>query len=415
MAINSTKLQRFPLPSESPTELARRLDELGQALTATLPSALVESEPPSAELLSTGKERWASIRRQMIALQEELDWRCYSLYSLIEEDLTYPDLDALPEIELGQRAFEIVLARKLTAGEIETRWFERHGSTPITEIPDHLPADYRELVQRRLDSIEELKPIRLIERPEYKRRWQTQGWDEMAEAAIYEWLCDRLEDSSIWSGPKLLRSDEISDLLLGDQDFQEALRLYAGQDADPAKVIAKLLAAESVPYLAAHRYKPSGLRKRAAWERTWELQRAEDRGERVSIDVPPKYAQADFKKPSYWKQRGKLDVPKERFTSYPGCGSDGSDLYSWAGYDHAERSQALAGRITKAQDTEGRPEEVIREMLAGLEELLPWVFQWHPDVDPSYGQPLGDIYDSFIDSRCTRLGIGRGELGGVVT
>ena len=46
---------------------------------------------------------------------------------------------------LGERAFEIVLARQMAAGELETAWFERHGSTPITELPAHWPADYRTL------------------------------------------------------------------------------------------------------------------------------------------------------------------------------------------------------------------------------------------------------------------------------
>ena len=38
-----------------------------------------------------------------------------------------------PGIDLGQRAFEIVMARQMAAGELETTWFERHRSTPITE------------------------------------------------------------------------------------------------------------------------------------------------------------------------------------------------------------------------------------------------------------------------------------------
>jgi len=42
---------------------------------------------------------------------------------------------------MGERAFEIVLARALAAGEAESKWFERHGSTPITDIPAHWPAD----------------------------------------------------------------------------------------------------------------------------------------------------------------------------------------------------------------------------------------------------------------------------------
>ena len=129
----------------------------------------------------------------MIAFQEELDWRCYHLYGLIDEDLIYEDWDALPEVDLGERVFEIALANRVEAGDTETRWFERHGSEPVTEIPTHLPDDYKELLQHRLGAIENNKSIRLIERPEYKRRWavegaqrgrgwQTEGWEAMETA-----------------------------------------------------------------------------------------------------------------------------------------------------------------------------------------------------------------------------------------
>ena len=93
----------------------------------------------------------------MIALQEELDWECYRLYGLIEEDAhnTEP-----PPLKLGQRAFEIVLARKMAAGEMQTTWFERHGSTPITELPADWPDDYRQLVERRIALIESDPNIR---------------------------------------------------------------------------------------------------------------------------------------------------------------------------------------------------------------------------------------------------------------
>ena len=94
----------------------------------------------------------------MIALQEELDWQCYRLYGLLSDDLRYTG-DDLPELALGQRAFEIVMARQMAKGELETAWFERHGSTPITEIPTHWPAAYRKLVERRIKLIETNKEI----------------------------------------------------------------------------------------------------------------------------------------------------------------------------------------------------------------------------------------------------------------
>ena len=73
----------------------------------------------------------------MIALQEELDWEVYRLYGLIDEDLT-ADRRRAPGLQLGERAFEIVLARKAARGEADTVWFERHRSTPVTEIPTAL-------------------------------------------------------------------------------------------------------------------------------------------------------------------------------------------------------------------------------------------------------------------------------------
>ena len=50
------------------------------------------------------------IRARMVAVQEELDWEVYRLYGLIDEDLTYSG-DDLPGLALGERAFEIALAR----------------------------------------------------------------------------------------------------------------------------------------------------------------------------------------------------------------------------------------------------------------------------------------------------------------
>ncbi|MFJ8697400.1 BREX-2 system adenine-specific DNA-methyltransferase PglX, partial [Streptomyces roseolilacinus] len=138
-----TKLQEFPLPANYPTALATALDTLAQQLSATSPPALVEKGTPNASALREARSHWRSIRARMIALQEELDWQVYSLYNLRSEDLRVsedPDDPKIPELALGERAFEIVLARRVAAGEASDEWFKRHGSTPITEIPAHWPA-----------------------------------------------------------------------------------------------------------------------------------------------------------------------------------------------------------------------------------------------------------------------------------
>ena len=154
--------------------------------------------------LNAAKHGWTETLQRMIALQEELDWECYQLYGLTEAKLVLPP-DQVPLLQLGERAFEIAMARKLAAGKLQTTWFERHGSTPITELPAHWPQPYRELVQRRITLIESDRNIALIEQPEYKRRWNVEPWDEQLERALREWLLKRLE-CYFFEGERILNS-----------------------------------------------------------------------------------------------------------------------------------------------------------------------------------------------------------------
>ena len=113
----------------------------------------------------------------------------------------------------------------------------------------------------------------------------------------------------------------------------------SGQVEDLDALVTELAILEAVPFLPVLRYTETGLRKRAEWEHVWELQRKEDAGEKVEIPVPPKYQSKDFLKSDFWRLRGGLDVPKERWISYPGCerGADGSLVVAWAGWDHLQR------------------------------------------------------------------------------
>ena len=135
---NGTKLEQFPLPAVLPLEFGRKLDGLAQELAAVEPSAVCAEAVPTRAGLDTARMKHERIRGQMIALQEELDWGVYRCYGLLD-DAEAAELiakpETVPELKLGERAFEIVLARQVKAGELETQWFARHGSTPITEIP----------------------------------------------------------------------------------------------------------------------------------------------------------------------------------------------------------------------------------------------------------------------------------------
>lgn len=135
-----------------------------------------------------------------IALQEEIDWECYGLYGLLPAEgqtgqITY---DRPIEVALGERAFEIVFGPSNGRRQNSAAWFKRHGSTPVTEIPAHSPEDYRQVVKRRIELIERDRTIGLIERPEYKRRWNSPAWDDVERTALREWLLDRLEAPHLW-------------------------------------------------------------------------------------------------------------------------------------------------------------------------------------------------------------------------
>ena len=192
----------------------------------------------------------------------------------------------------------------------------------------------------------------------------------------------------------------------------EALEKF-GPTGDLRASVAEVVRRESAPYLAAWRHTAVGLEKRGLWEACWDLQRREDAGERMSIDVPPKYDAKDFREEHCFDLRGALDVPKERFISYPGCESDedGEPVYGWAGWNHLERAQALAALYQKRKNEEAWGKERLTPMLAGLLELLPWVVQWHNEPSEEYGgMRLGDFFDGFLDGECRALGLTRDDL-----
>lgn len=456
-AFNGTQIANLPIPARLPSQLPTALVNTSRTLQDHSPKAtLAVSGEALRERLDVARNLTARYRSQLIAWQEELDWQIYEAFGLISPT----DGVSLPEgtadtgsppggIQLGERAFEIVMARRVAAGKLQTNWFERHGSTPITEVPKHWPAAYRELVQRRIQRITDDPKIRLIEQPEYKRRWNTEPWEEQLEKALEKWLLDRIErvigrDLNAPDGsesvqayqPKveLLTTQEITDLVL-QPDFRDAAEVYRDRaDFDPHKLVAELIESAAVPFLPGQRYKETGLRKRSVWEDTWDKQRAEDaldeqvglnarnltdeqrklleaeakklKAERIGeIPVPPKYASTDFRSSTFWSLRKGLDVPKERFISYPGCSRDGDPCLTvvWAGLDFLQQAKALAAHYGNLQETgAGQPKLLL--VLAGLNELLPWLKQWHNQLDPEFGLKMGDYYEEYVREEAKRFG-----------
>jgi hypothetical protein len=436
----TSSIGAVPLPARRPPLLPRALDSLAAQRAALLHDmASISDDKSLRDYLSQLHARDSDLLARMISLQEELDWQVLAAYGLVSDDLPVLGQSA-PPIALGQRAFEIVLARQVAAGETETTWFERHGSTPITEVPADWPDDYRDVVQRRIELIESEPDVALIERPEHKRRWAGRSWEERQSEALRTLVLDALEAPAIWEAGELRSAAQLTDLLRTDRRLVEALELLASdREAGLAATVERLVLDAAVPHLAALRLNEKGLRKRAVWEQVWELQRAEDRidarielpegdparltpeeaetlksDEVGPIAIPPRYAQADFRTATTWKQRGKLDVPKERFVLYPdaGHGADPSPVLGWAGWDERDRARALAARIIELREQAAADAERLAPLLAGIDELLPWIHQWHADVDPEYGGPPGAFFENWLDQQLVELSLTRDTLRG---
>lgn len=446
-----TKLQEFPLPRQDATDRGRRLDGLAQRLAATTPTAALQpfvvdatcsgpdathaaegrrpvagsvgigatQEPLGttglrpAAALTTAHTEWDHARARMIFEQEELDWHAYALYNLIDTDLTYTG--TLNTLHLGERAFEITLARQIESGAEESAWFERHNSAPNTSLPTEWPSDYRAVVERRLAEMDTNPHIRLLERPEYKRRWATTSWESQQTEALRTVALDRLERADLWRdthGAVTLSIAQLADRTRDDEVMRSVLELLAGSaQLDVVQTLTALLKEESVPFLAAYRLKESGMVKFRDWQHVWDLQRREDAGETVTIPVPPKYAPTDFRSTPSWRARGKLDVPKERFIAYPGVArtGDSSPVLGWAGWDHAEQAQALARAVGDMRAL-GAGADVVTPLLAGLVELEPWLHQWHAELDPAFGDAPASAITSLLDHELATMGVTRPKL-----
>lgn len=278
------------------------------------------------------------LREEMIPLQEYLDWRVCEAFGLAPKGISYRphESDHCPR---GGRSFERITPR---------RTFVREQGRPLTieeaEVPpvnvasSGLDAAWSEYEE----SIRQTPHLRLIEQALYKRQWR--DTDELAT---------RGEEAPRVRSLRSLAGDASK-----GRGWGAIVEVLAGRgECDGDALMASMVRVHAVPYLAALRFTEEGMAKYSLWRLTWDLQRAEDRGERVcDIVVPPAFASDDCRALEHWRLRGKLDVPKERFISYPGCeGEDGSPLVGWAGWDQPSVRRCWLASTTSGSRKVGMP------------------------------------------------------------
>ena len=174
----------------------------------------------------------------------------------------------------------------------------------------------------------------------------------------------------------------------------QVAELYRGTAGfDVLALVTQLADEESVPYLLRMRYKETGLNKRILWERTWDTAAARRRNRRAhqaaerptrTISIPTRRLPSSARRSAisrchrwknrgltrgdYWRMRGALDVPKERFVSYPGCErrTDDSLVLGWAGWNHLQQAQGYRGVLCRERATsrDGRTKSSRRSLMA---------------------------------------------------
>lgn len=431
---DSTKLLLFPVPerSERLIELARAMTRTMEAIQAVAPSTVVaDLEEGLSSRLEAARSTTESMYRCAVAMQEEMDWIVYSLYGVGSWQPAPQSLCA-SGIDPEHRPCEQRLKESLAAGEVSTFYsvHKYRGTKPVALT--ELDGEIQHWIRERKRVVDRDTRLQMLESVNHKRRWQVEPWDSQVKRALESALLTRLEAPFLWASGELRSASRLADQVRGDNHFMKMAECYRGRaDFDVTGLIVELIELEAVPFLPVLRYTQPGLRKRALWEATWATQRKEDalsarahleadsldrppagdvrnlNNEQVGeIEVPPKYKSTDFRKAVFWNARGKLDVPRERFTSYPHGEreADATLVVGWAGWDHLQRAKAIAAYYVRMKEQDGWPPERLQPFLAGLIELIPWLKQWHNDLDAAYGIGMGDYFAGFVDEEARALG-----------
>ena len=403
-AFNGGSVSLLPLPrwtAESRAEFvgaARKMEDLAEQLMSCT-SDLTRSERVEQAELDAARARHLELTREMVGLQEWLDWLTYHSFGLVEAGAA---VGSARPTRPGLRAFEVLQG---SAGRAET--IDGH---PIGSETEAAACD--SAVIERLRCIRQSPDLAELEQSQFKRRWigrqgkfntKESSFDDGLRAILEHRVLSVVEDhlsraASVVSRDALIQAVESTAL---------ASWLASPIAGDLAKDLGQLLYHHAVPFLGVLVFSEAGHGIFQQWGMVWQQQRRQDAGEELQIAVPRTYEPRDYARSHYQAHRGKRNVEKERFISYPGCesDSDGEPVYGWTGWDHLQRAQALATLYLNRRDQEGWTADRLTPMLAGLLELIPWVKQWHNEPSEEFGGlRMGDYYEQFLDGECRRHG-----------
>lgn len=423
-AFGGRRLGKAPLPKledlDALVPYARELDRLGNHYGAALLAgqdvfALATAGRLDGAIEIAIRER-TSLLSRMCGLQEELDWLVYELYGLIPAGAgRVVRAEDAPALALGHRSFEVVLAREAAGGRVRTSWFGRHGATMSTELPtdyDRPGLSYSGVMRHRIALIASDSKLQVLERPEHKRRWNVDAVQGRARKELREALLERIE-AHVATGVEPISLRRLCSGLERDKAFRQVAALFAGDPGVQLEATVRdLLGQEAVPEFRASYLSELGLVRLASWQEHWAAQRREDTGEPTVMVAPEVFSKPDYLGRT-WQQRGEFNVPTERFISYPGCASsnDPTDVFGWAGWDYLQRARALTALYESRKTEDGWDRERLLPLLTGVQELIPWLLQWHNEPSEEYGgERPGETFRAWLEAELAALVVSPQDL-----
>ena len=424
-----TKLQDFPLPADLPPRPrpragpsrpapCRRTSHGGCERDYPRPAKSLDARPPPAR---------RHPRQQMIALQEELDWTVYRSYGLLTETeakalIARRQCRSPWRSESGRSRSSWPASRR--RGRTETAWFERHGSTPITELPAHWSREYRASSRPASTPSRAAATSRSSSGRSASGAGPPSRGRRRKRAALRTWLARSLRGARS-CGPALRdgrgaaahadRQPARRSALCTTRTSVAVAQLYAAdhlgkRDLTLARCWSRSSPTSTCRYLAALRYKDSGpgeARGVGAAPGSCSARRTAP-GTDLDIAVPPKYKPADFRArsatgasaaSSTCPRSGSSPTRARAPTPTPRCCSAGP-----AGTTRT-RPRRWSTSSTTARPSQAGTTTRVTPLLAGLAEVLPWVHQWHGEYDDDWGGIPAEEYQAYLDEQRTQRGM----------
>jgi hypothetical protein len=406
---DGTKLGQLPLPPLTPGLRAVLIDEARLAMelatqrnTSNSWDSTFEKACDATQLtneLATLAETALDLESKIRAAQERMDWHIYSAFGLCKQSPQIPEC-----LKPGERYSDRKFAQETIASG-NARYFQLCRLPSPQAILANQPLPYADEAKTIAESNTH---IALLEQPRHKRTFREGFRPEDIRRRAREWLFSKAE--ATFAKEAVQDSGYIYQAIKSVATETVVLTVLGLEFTQP--ILTELLADESVPFISVLRFTESGLEKHRVWKDVWHFQRREDMGEQVDISPPPKYSSSDFRGSDYYRLRGKLDVPKERFISYPGLESDNDNapIYGWAGWTHSQRAEALLSLYNDRKDNEGWSTERLTPILVGIHELLPWIIQWHNEPDEATGERLGDAFRDWLSEELRSHGLTTADL-----